>query len=175
MEQKGLYAIYVDQLIWGSNKLEGFVDSDWASCNQDRRSYTGYVFTLGNGAVTWETKKQQTVALSTTEAEYMGLTESTKEPIYLTRFLKEIGFWNQKIVELYNDNQGAQRLAKNPIHHSRTKHIDIRHHFIRDAIQRGMINIKYMESAELMADVLTKALPESKYQNCLVKFGLRLL
>ena len=155
-----------------SSKLEGFVDADWAACTHDRRSYTGFVFTLANGAVTWEVKKQRTVALSTTEAEYMGLTEAAKEAMYLHRFLKQVEVGNQEVIQIYNDNQGAQKMAKNPVFHSRTKHIDIRHHFIREMLERGSISLCYQQSAEMIADVLAKSLSGPKHRKCIANFGM---
>lgn len=106
-------------------QLEGFVDADWASCLVDRKSYTGYVFTLNNGAISWNSCKQRTVALSSTEAEYMGLTEITKEAIYLRGFLLELGFRGPEAVKISNDNMGALKLTENPVYHARSKHIDV--------------------------------------------------
>ena len=98
------------------------MDADWAGCLEDRRSYTGFVFLLAHGAVSWEAKKQRKVALSRTEAEYMALTEAAKEAVHLQRFLKEIGLKEQIIVPIYNDNEAAQKLSKNPLFHLRSKH-----------------------------------------------------
>ena len=142
------------------------MDTDWGGCPEDRRSYTGYVFILGDAAVSWEAKKQRTVALSGIEAEYMGLTEATKEAIHLRRFIKESGFMQQEPIQLYNNNQGAQKLARNPVFHSRTKHIDIRHHFVREALKEGSISVKYMATEEMMADVMTKGLSGPKHRKC---------
>lgn len=88
-------------------KLQGFVDADWASCTRDRRSYTGYVFTLSTGPVSWEARKQRTVASSSTESEYMTLIEATKEEIYWKNFLGESKLIDQLKVDIHNDNQGA--------------------------------------------------------------------
>src|SRR5207249_9529892 len=96
----------------------------------DRRSFTGFHFEFAGTSVNWESKKQRTVALSSTEAEYMELTEATKDAIYLTRLLRELGMEIDAPITIYNDNQGAKKLAENPIFHSRSKHIDIRHHFV---------------------------------------------
>ncbi|CAB0010875.1 unnamed protein product, partial [Nesidiocoris tenuis] len=105
--------------------LRGFADADWANCASDRRSYSGFFFELGGAAITWEARKQRTVALSSVEAEYLALGEATKEAIYLRQFLTELGLSRPTTSTLIlNDNQGAQLLAKNSIHHSRTKHID---------------------------------------------------
>lgn len=152
-------------------ELQGFVDADWGGCINDRRSFTGYAFKLANGAVSWEAKKQRTVALSSTEAEYMAMTEATKEAIYLRQLLDEIGISTNSI-RIYNDNQGAQKLVRNPIFHSRTKHIDIRHHFIRDAYETGVINLEYMSTNDMPADVLTKGLFAPKHQTCIQTLGV---
>lgn len=103
------------------NSLTGYVDADWAGCPVDRRSYTGYVFML-NGVISWDSKKQKTVALSSMKAEYMGLTKATKESIYLCKFIKQLGFGRNAPVKIFNDNMGALRLAENPIFHARSKH-----------------------------------------------------
>ena len=102
--------------------LTGYADADWGANIDDRRSYTGYVFILSNAAISWDSRKQRTVAMSTTEAEYMSLSECTKEAIHLRRFLEQI-LGNQNSTIIFNDNQGAGLLSKNPIFRNRTKHI----------------------------------------------------
>jgi len=104
--------------------LTGFVDSDWGGCAVDRRSYTGYVFLLNGGPISWDSKKQRTVALSSTEAEYMALSEATKKAIYLNEFLIELGFKEMTDRVLFNDNIGAKKLAENTTFHARSKHIE---------------------------------------------------
>jgi len=111
----------------------------WANCPEDRRSYTGFVFIFANGAVTWEFRKQQIVALSSTEAEYMGICAASKEAIYLRRFLLELGFNDLANITLFCHNVGAQKLIANPVFHSHMKHIDIRHHFVREAVKNHNI------------------------------------
>jgi len=150
--------------------LLGFVDADWANCPEDRRSYTGYAFILANGVITWESRKQRTVALSSTEAEYMGISEASKEEIYLRRFLLELGFNELANITLFCDNVGAQKLVANPVFHSRTKHIDVRHHFVREAAKHHSIELKYTPTEHMAADILTKGLPGPKHQGC-ITFG----
>ena len=152
--------------------LEGYTNADWASCTNDRRSYTGFVFILGGTAITWEAKKQRTVALSSTEAEYMALSEAAKEAMYLRRFLEKVGVKLKQPTVVWNDNQGAQKLARNNVFRSRTKHIDIRHHFIREVLQDAYIRIDYMTSNEMMADVLTKGLAGPKHLENSGKMGV---
>ncbi|CAF4958368.1 unnamed protein product [Pieris macdunnoughi] len=110
----------------GNNQLEAFVDVDWASNVIDRRSYTGYFFRLLNCAISWETKKQVTVALSSTEAEYMGISECCQEAVYLRNLLFELNGVTYPIPIYFNDNQLAHKLSANPVHHKRSKHIDVR-------------------------------------------------
>jgi hypothetical protein len=150
----------------------GFADADWGANPDDRKSYTGYIFIFANCSVSWEARKQQTVALSSTEAEYMALSDATKEAIYLRRFLKEV-LNIDKQIQIMNDNQGARSLAQNPIQHSRTKHIDIRHHFIREILQRKEIEIKYIQTSEMVADFLTKPLSKFKHNYCLENSGIK--
>ncbi|XP_046396909.1 secreted RxLR effector protein 161-like [Ischnura elegans] len=119
-------------LVYGNAKqpLTGYVDADWGACEMDRHSYTGYVFTHGGTAVSWASVKQRSVALSSTESEYIGLTEASKEALYLNSVLSEI-FDCQNCPVLFSDNQSAKNLAIHDVYHSRTKHIDIRFHFIQ--------------------------------------------
>ncbi|KAH8415431.1 hypothetical protein KR222_010063, partial [Zaprionus bogoriensis] len=137
----------------------------------DRKSYTGYAFIYAGAAVSWESRKQRTVALSTTEAEYMAIGDAAKEAIHLKLFLKEV-LGVSYTVTILNDNQGAGGLSRNPVFHSRTKHVDIRHHFIRDLIKAEEVNIKYVSTEEMQADVLTKALTRAKHNGCILGLGM---
>ena len=127
---------------------------------------------LNNGAVGWRSQRQPTVALSIVEAEYIALTEATK--VKMCQNLP--GYNNSKSdsapTELYWDNQSAIALAKNPVSHARVKHIDIRHHFIREAIQDQIIWVQYIPTAEMTADSLTKALGREKHEKCTVRMGM---
>lgn len=156
-----------------SGVIEGFVDADWGSCVEDRRSYTGYIFLCNGGPITWEAKKQHTVALSTTEAEYMALTESVKEAIYLQRFLREIGFGKLADLKISCDNRSALKLAENPTFHARSKHIDIRHHFVRDVLRDKRVIIEYVPTDKQVADFLTKGLSKTKHSHCVDSSGLQ--
>lgn len=111
--------------------LIGYSDADWGGCALDRQSYSGYVFLLGGATISWKSQKQRTVALSSTEAEYISMTEATKEGLYLRSLLTELGLSRMAATTLYVDNQGAQYLAHDHLYHPRTKHIDIRYHFLR--------------------------------------------
>jgi hypothetical protein len=143
-------------------KLVGYSDSDWGGCHDTRKSTTGLLFDFG-GPISWKSKRQHTIALSTAEAEYMAITEAAKEAIWLRELLKELGFAQKAPTTLKSDNQGAIALAKNPVHHARTKHIDIRHHFIRDTIESGQINLEYCRTEDMTADIFTKGLAKPQF------------
>ena len=146
--------------------LVGFSDADWAGNLDDRRSTSGNLFLLSNAPVSWQSKKQSNVTLSTTEAEYVALSSATQELVWLHRLLSDIGEVFQDPTVLYEDNQGAISVANNPIIHARTKHIDIRYHFVREKVEDGTIQLKYCPTDEMIADILTKPLPTQ----CFVKF-----
>lgn len=153
------------------NELQGYVDADWANDKQDRKSYTGFIFTFANSAVSWQSRKQKTVALSSTEAEYMALSEAAKEAIYLRNLLYELT-GNENCIALYNDNQSAQKLSANPVFHSRSKHIDVKHHFIREVVSSGNVRVFYMSTSSMPADLLTKGLCKTKHFSFIDKLGL---
>ena len=158
-------------------RLTGYSDANWAGDIDTRRSTTGYVVMINNGAVAWRSQLQPTVALSTMEAEYMALTEATKELIWIRKLLAELGYFNNtdsKSTELYSDSQSAIALSKNPVSHARAKHIDIRHHFIREAIQDKIIWVQYIPTSEMTADSLTKALGREKHEKCAARMGMTL-
>lgn len=154
-----------------NSALVGYVDADWASNSIDRKSYTGFAFKLCSSVISWESAKQKTVALSSTEAEYMAISEAAKEAIYLRNVLSElIGF--TICVALFNDNQSAQKLSINPVFHKRSKHIDVRHHFIREAISNKHVIVKYIPTNDMPADILTKSLSAEKHCKFLIELGV---
>lgn len=143
--------------------LTGYSDADWAGDHDTRRSTSGYVFNVGSGAISWSSKRQATVALSSTESEYMGQTQAVKEAIWLKDMLSQLNFNDVAATIIYCDNQGAMALAKNPQFHARTKHIDIQYHFSREKVSEGKVDLRYIPTAEQVADGLTKALCKDKF------------
>ena len=146
--------------------LVGYVDSDYAGDLDKRRSTTGYVFTIAGGPVSWRSTLQSTVALSTTEPEYMAVTEAFKEAIWLHGLVEDLGIV-QKQVEVFCDSQSAICLAKNQVYHGRTKHIDVRFHFIREIVDEGNILLQKIRTADNPVDMLTKMVTGIKFQHCL--------
>lgn len=145
------------------DQVIGYADSDWGNNIDCRRSRTGFLF-FANGPVSWESRLQTTVALSTVEAEYLALAAATKNALWLRTMLSELGFMPKQPTTIWQDNQGCIALAKDPVNHRRTKHIDIRHHFVKDAVARGDIKLKWCSTSEMLADVLTKALPVTTFK-----------
>ena len=153
-------------------KLHGFCDADWAGDINDRRSTTGYTFLIGGGAICWNSKRQPTIALSTTEAEYMSSTHGTKEAIWLRKLLGDMGYIQDMPTTIMFDNQSCIALTKNPTHHARTKHIDVQHHFVREKVESGEITLDYCPTEDMLADVLTKALAKDRHVRLAKMFGL---
>jgi hypothetical protein len=155
-----------------NDTLIGYSDADWAGDLDSRRSTTGYVFTIGGVPVSWKSKRQPTVALSTAEAEYMALSAACQEVIWLRRILKNFSCAQKDSRIVFEDNQGCIALAKNPVAHDRTKHIDIRYHFIREMMESGEIDIKYKMSEEMLADLLTKGMSRDRHIKLCQEFNL---
>ncbi|KAJ8709817.1 hypothetical protein PYW08_000038 [Mythimna loreyi] len=152
--------------------IVGYVDADWASDTIDRRSYTGFCFIYSGCVVSHECKKQQTVALSSTEAEYMAICEASKEAIFLKNLLHELVNRDCGPIILYNDNQSAQKLSENCMYHRRSKHIDVKFHFIREAVEKKLVKINYLSTVDMPADLFTKSLCKVKHYNFVEKIGI---
>jgi transposase InsO family protein len=142
-----------------------YTDSDMAGNKDNMKSTSGYLMTFAGGAVSWQSRLQKCVALSTTEAEYMAATEACKELLWLKRFLQELGFKQQRYVVLC-DNQSAIHLAKNSMFHKRTKHIDVRYHWIRDCLEDGLFELDKVHTDDNGSDMLTKPLAKEKLKVC---------
>ena len=155
-----------------SQHLLGFSDADFGGDMEKRRSTTGYVFLHCAGPIIWSSRKQTCTALSTTEAEFIAGCESSKEAIWIARLLKEIAKEDPIPVQLFCDNQSAIRLVKNPEFHQRTKHIDIKYHFIRDQQANGIIDATYVNTTNQLADIFTKPLEMSRFESLLIKIGI---
>ena len=157
-----------------SLSLSAFADSDWGGCPDTTRSTTGWLFMLNGGPISWSSKRQKTVALSSCEAEYMASTEAAKEAIWLKGFIQELELPGFKVdaIKLFIDNNAAMKLTKNPEFHGRTKHITMRHHFIRERVLEGDIVPVRIDSANNLADLFTKTLPRATFERLIEGIGM---
>lgn len=144
--------------------LEAFADADWANDPNDRKSFSGFVIKLGGNTISWESRKQRCVAMSSTEAEYLSMSNSCKDILFIRNLLFELTGKYFKC-ELRNDNQSAIKMLSTKDCHKRTKHIDVRYHFIKDLISKNYINVTYLPTSMMVADVLTKPLSGTKHKN----------
>jgi hypothetical protein len=142
----------------GDSVVTGFSDSDYAGDIESGRSTTGFVFCIKDSPITWFSKKQPTVALSNTEAEYRALSEATRETVWLQNLLSDLDASPTQPVQILCDNESSIRLAHNPVFHSKTKHITVHYHFTREKIESGDISVAYVPTGEQRADLLTKPL-----------------
>ena len=138
-------------------KIVLYSDSDWASDVNDRKSFTGCVVFVNNCAVSWTSRKQVTVALSSVEAEYMALSDSTRECLYVHHLIDQF-FQVKTPVPLLIDNKGAGYIAENEINNKMTKHINVRFHFVRQYIQQKLVELFHIGTADNISDIFTKAL-----------------
>ena len=138
----------------------------------DRKSTSGYVFMLSGGAVSWCSKKQKCVALSTAEAEYIALSSAVQEIIWLRQLISELGSAPQTPTVIYEDNQAAIAMTKNPQFHGRAKHINIKHHFVREQVAKGNVQLQYCPTSEMTADILTKGLSRDNFEKLRSKSGV---
>ncbi|CAL2254853.1 unnamed protein product [Prunus armeniaca] len=143
--------------------LIGYCDSDWAGSEDDMRSTSGYAFTMGSGVFSWASIKQNTVALSTAEAEYISAAEATSQAKWLRFVLEDFGEEQIEGTQIMCDNTSAIAMAKNPVFHQKSRHINRKFHFIREAIQAKEIELVYCRTEEQIADILTKALPKDRF------------
>jgi hypothetical protein len=157
----------------GNVTLSGMTDSGYATCPTTRRSVSGYAFSLGHGAVSWSSRKQDIVATSTCEAEYVAMSNAAKEALWLRQVLSEIGYQQNDASLILADNQGAIVLSEDQSNHQRSKHIDVRYHFIRERTANGEVAFKYVRSCNNVADIFTKALPYVTYARLRRRLGVR--
>ena len=139
-------------------RLIRYSDADWAGDPEDRHSTTGNPFLMAGEAITWLSKKQAIVALSASEAECVAVSSATQEALWLRRLLTNLRALANRRSVLMEDNQGAITIARNPTAHARTKHIDIRYHYVREAVQEGTVDLRYCPTNEMLADLLMKQL-----------------
>lgn len=153
------------------SKLQGFCDADYAGDTDDRASCSGGLWLLNSGAVVWASTKQRSIALSTGESEYIAAAEAAKTGQWLRGLLEEIQrteyLGEHLSVPIFSDNTACITLAKDPVAHSRTKHIEVRYHYIRQLVAYGKTTLAYLPTEDMLADILTKPLPNTAFQRCI--------
>jgi len=152
--------------------LQAFCDADWAQCPCTRRSVSGFVILFGGSLISWKSKKQPTVALSSAEAEYRSMRHVTAELAWLTRLLSEFQVPTILPVPVKSDSLAALYIARNPVFHERTKHIELDCHFVREKLQQGLISLSHIKTHAQPADLLTKPLPRVQHRFLLSKLGV---
>ena len=145
-------------------EIIGYSDADWAGDVGDRKFTTGYAFLLGGAAVSWKSGKQTCVALSTAEAEYIALSATVQEAVWFQQLMSELSNESIQEITILEDNQSVICLAKNQQVHGRTKHIDIKYHFVRDMVETGRVKLCYCASEHMIADMLTKGLSVKRFE-----------
>ena len=157
--------------------LYGYCDSDWGGDRATRRSTVGSVFFLAGGVISSSAKSQPNVALSTTEAEYYAYTSCIQELLWIQQVMRQMQYSGKDIVStrIYSNNQSSLALGDNPELHSRTKHIDIKHHFIREHLDAGRVDARYISTHEMAADGMTKSLPPKKHSKFVEMLNLRIV
>jgi len=153
-------------------ELIAYSDSDYAGDIDTRRSTSGYV-SLKNGApIAWKSKKQEIVAQSTAEAEYVALFYATQDVVWIRNLLKELREKDQRATTIFEDNQASIKISENPVHHPRTKHISTKYHFTREMIKNGQVQLQFCPTEMMIADVLTKPLARDRFQRLTKAMGM---
>ncbi|KXJ68033.1 hypothetical protein RP20_CCG006369 [Aedes albopictus] len=157
----------------GSEGLECFVDADWAGNESDRKSNSGQIIKFGGGVVSWATRKQNCVALSSTEAEFVALSEGCQEVLWMKKLLKDLAEDNSEPIVVWEDNQSCIKMVESDRIERRSKHIDTKHEFTKDLRQRGVIDLRYLPTDKMVADIMTKPLDRIKLERHRESLGVK--
>ncbi|KAM3316432.1 hypothetical protein ACQJBY_034506 [Aegilops geniculata] len=152
--------------------LTGFSDSDHAGDLTDRKSTTCLVFFMGPSIITWSSQKQKIVALSSCEAEYIAAATAATQAVWLRGLVSEMLGAERQKVQLKIDNKSAIELSKNPVHHERSKHIDLRYHYIRECVEERKVEVEHVRTEDQLADILTKSLGRAKFMELRCRLGI---
>jgi hypothetical protein len=152
--------------------LNAYTDADWAGSVDDRKSTSGGAFFLGKCLVSWLSKKQTSISLSTTEVEYIVAATCCTQVIWMKQTLEDLQVKYDHPILLNCDNTSAINLSKNLVMHSKTKHIPIKYHFLRDQVSQKIVKVEYVDTKEKIADIFTKPLPRSAFENLRQKLGV---
>ena len=155
-----------------SKKVEIYTDADWVGSADDRRSTIGYCTYVWGNLVTWRSKKQNVVVRSSVEAEFRVVAQGMCEGLWLQKLLEELHITIEFSIKLYCDNKAVISISHNPIQHDKTKHIEVDRHFIKEKIEKGIICMTYIPIREQLADIFTKGLQKSSFQDFICKLDM---
>ena len=150
-----------------------FADADFGGDMDSKHSTSGMVVKMGTGAISWRSRLQTIITLSTTEAEYISAVAAAQEIVWLRNLFSELGYETQSASTLYLDNQSAIAVSRNPEHHGRMKHLDLHHYWLRDVCKAGIIDFKYLPTKSMPADIMTKTLSRPSVMDMKEMLGLR--
>lgn len=153
-------------------KLFGFSDSDWAGSIDDMKSTSGYCFCFGSGVFSWSSKKQETVAQSTAEAEFVAATSAVNQALWLRKILSDLHLEQKEDTKIFVDNQAAIAISHNPVFHGKTKHFNIKLFFVREVQKDNVVALVYCKTEEQITDIFTKPLTASKFEDLRIKLGV---
>jgi hypothetical protein len=152
--------------------LHGYTDSDWIGSTVDRKSTSRYCFSLGSAMVSWSSRKQGSIAQSTAKAEYIATSVASREAVWLRNLLSYLFSVDLEPIVIHCDNQSCIKLSENPVFHDRSKHIEIRYHYVRDMVQKNILSIQVVPTTEQTVDILTKSLSLTKFVYFRDKLGV---
>ena len=155
----------------GHLETQVYTDADWAGDKGNRRSTSGYFTLVGGNLVSWRSKKQKVVALSSAEAEFRGIARGLTEVLWVRKLLSEIGFPTQEASKIMCDNKAIIQISENPVQHDRTKHVEVDRHFIKEKLEANIISLPFVRSENQLADILTKVVNERTLNKCLDKLN----
>ncbi|KAI3739249.1 hypothetical protein L2E82_29648 [Cichorium intybus] len=155
----------------GHLEIQAYTDADWAGDKRNRRSTSGYFTLVGGNLVTWRSKKQKVVALSSAEAEFRGIARGLAEILWIKKLLTELGLPPKGTSRMMCDNKAAIQISENPVQHDRTKHVEIDRHFIKEKLEAGIIELPFVQLEDQLADILTKAVNGRIFNHCLGKLS----
>ena len=144
--------------------LSGYIDVDWEGSMDDKKSTSGGAFFLGGRLVSWLSKKQNCISQSTAEAEYVAAANNCNQIVWMKQMLKDIGIKFEAHIILHCDNTSTVSLSKNPVLHSKTKHIEIKYHVVREKVEKKEIRLEYISTKEQIVDIFTKPLPKDTFE-----------